>query len=80
MELSTVDRDMIAFAWCAYGLVALVFAIETYAEGEKAQARWDLWRVGGVFLSLLWPAYAIAVLVVAVWAGRSTLRSTTGAE
>ncbi|QEE43345.1 hypothetical protein FVA81_01475 (plasmid) [Rhizobium sp. WL3] len=80
MEFSTVDRDMIAFAWCAYGLVALLFASETYVEGARAQARWDLWRVGGLFLSLLWPAYAIAVLVTAVWAGRATLRSTTGAE
>ena len=66
---------MIAFAWCAYGLVALIFLIETYVEGGKAHARLDGWRIGGLLLSLIWPAYAIAVLIAAFSAGKETLRS-----
>lgn len=66
---------MIVFAWCVYGIVALVFVIETYAEGEKAEASWDGWRIGGLLLSLVWPVYAVAVLGTVVFSRRKTARS-----
>lgn len=71
---------MIIFAGCAYGLVALLFLIETYVEGENADAHWDLWRVVGLFFCLLWPAYAVAVFAVAAWSGRTAFRTTTDAK
>ena len=73
--MAAMDRDMIVFAWCVYGIVALVFLIETFAEGEKAEAPWDGWRIGGLLLSLVWPVYAVAVLGTVVFSRRKTTRT-----
>jgi hypothetical protein len=73
--IATVDTDMILIACLAYGLVSLLFLAETYVEGEKQQAGWDVWRAGGLALGLVWPLYALAVLVAALWSTRSANRA-----
>jgi hypothetical protein len=67
-----VDRDMILFAFCAYAFVALIFVMESFLEGEKAEARWDLWRVAGIVLSFIWPLYALAALAAVFHARRAS--------
>lgn len=67
-----VDRDMILFASCAYAFVALIFVMESFLEGEKAEARWDLGRVAGILLSFVWPLYALAALAAVFHARRSS--------
>lgn len=71
---------MIALACLAYGLVSLVFLAETYVEGERENAGWDFWRVGGLALSLIWPCYALAVLTAALWSTRSAIRSVVSSK
>lgn len=68
---------MIVFAWCVYGFVALIFLIETYVEGEKADAPWDAWRIGGLFLSLVWPVFALAALGGVLFSRRTTFPPAT---
>ena len=73
-----LDRDMILFSSCAYAFVALIFLTESFFEGKKAEARWDLWRVAGMLLSLAWPLYALVALVAVVSSRRSVPNPALG--
>lgn len=68
---------MIELAAGLYGFVTLLFLAETYLEGERLEARWDVWRVAGLLLCLFWPTFALAVLAAAAWSNRLVSSSST---
>lgn len=65
---------MLACIIIFYALVAFGFALESYLEGEREQSGWDIWRVAGFGLCLVWPLH-IAIVVLAAILYRPTLRS-----
>lgn len=57
---------MLACIIIFYALVALGFALESYLEGEREQSGWDIWRVAGLGLCLVWPLHIVIVVLAAV--------------
>lgn len=49
-----------------YALISIPFILETYAEGERERNGWDLWRIVGLGLCLVWPIHAAIVFAAVV--------------
>lgn len=54
---------MFEFLALLYALICIPFDLETYAEGERERSGWDIWRIIGLGLCILWPVSAAIVLV-----------------
>ncbi|MCZ8159083.1 MAG: hypothetical protein O9256_04275 [Rhizobiaceae bacterium] len=57
---------MLVFIIILYALVAVGFTLESYLEGEREQSGWDIWRVAGFGLCLVWPLHIGIVVLAAV--------------
>lgn len=59
---------MVTFATLAlivYGLIALVFLENTFREGHVRERAWDMPRVAGLLLCLVWPLLLIGIVILA---------------
>lgn len=57
---------MLIVALILYTLIALIFLGESYLEGERDCQGWDVWRVAGLLLGLIWPVQILIVLLAVV--------------
>lgn len=46
-----------------YILVALIFFIFTFQEGQRKHLPWGWYRLGGLLMALAWPAALVAAYV-----------------
>ncbi|WP_377293517.1 hypothetical protein [Rhizobium sp. SG2393] len=51
----------------AYGIIALLFLENTFQEGHVRTRTWDVGRVLGLLLCLVWPLTLVGVVLVAFW-------------
>jgi nucleoside permease NupC len=58
---------MLTVAVFLYALIALVFLVETYLEGVRENADWDLWRVAGMGFCVVWPVLFLIAVPSALW-------------
>lgn len=44
--------------------------MESYFEGERDGGEWDIWRLVGLALSLVWPLHLVIGLLAVIWSRR----------
>lgn len=69
-----MDNNFVIAGLVLYALGQVLFFTETYLEGERCGGSWDLYRVGGLMTSLLWPLQVFAIGAAAIWCAGHRIR------